>query len=130
MPTNRTLYTDSNPLQQVPFETKVKLLEEIDAYARSRDPRVRQVSVSLGGEWQAVQILRADGHRVGDIRPLVRLSVSVTVAQGDRMESGSHGAGGRRGYEMYIDAAHWHGAVDEALRQALDRKRQRLNSSH
>src|SRR3546814_16788071 len=104
MPTNRTLYTDSNPLQQVPFETKVKLLEEIDAYARSRDPRVRQVSVSLGGEWQAVQILRADGHRVGDIRPPVRLNVSVTVVQGDRLKSGPNGAGGRRCDEMYIDA--------------------------
>ncbi|MFN4088973.1 MAG: metalloprotease TldD [Alphaproteobacteria bacterium] len=118
-PTNRALYTDTNPLQQVPFETKVKLLAEIDAYARGRDPRVRQVSVSLGGEWQAVQILRGDGHRVGDIRPLVRINVSVTVAQGDRMESGSHGAGGRRGYETYIDPAHWQVAVDEALRQAV-----------
>src|SRR3546814_17314411 len=71
--TNRSLYGDANPIGAVPFEIKVKLLAEIDAYARAKDPRVRQVSASLGGEWQAVQILRAGGERAADIRPLVRL---------------------------------------------------------
>ena len=118
-PTNRALYADIDPLQSVPFEQKVKLLAEIDAYARGRDPRVRQVAASLYGEWQAVQILRPDGQRVGDLRPLVRINVSVTVADGDRMESGSHGAGGRVGYDLYVDPARWRAQVDEALRQAL-----------
>ena len=77
--TNRHLYTDANPLHAVPFEAKVKLLAEIDAYARAKDPRVRQVSVSLAGSWQAVMIRRADGETVQDIRPLVRLNVSVVV---------------------------------------------------
>src|SRR3546814_19164765 len=66
--TNRSLYGDANPIGAVPFEIKVKLLAEIDAYARAKDPRVRQVSASLGGEWQAVQILRAgrsEERRVG-----------------------------------------------------------------
>ncbi|HLY57573.1 MAG TPA: DNA gyrase modulator, partial [Stellaceae bacterium] len=69
--TNASLYTDANPLNAVPFETKVRLLAEMDSYARGRDPRVRQVMCSLSGEWRAVQIVRPDGVRVGDIRPLV-----------------------------------------------------------
>jgi TldD protein len=117
--TNQSLYTDANPLSQVDFSAKTKLLTEIDAYARSKDPRVRQVSASLHGVWQAVQILRPDGTRVADIRPLVRLNVSIVVGDGDRMETGSSGAGGRIAYERYFDPAQWRGQVDEALRQAL-----------
>ncbi|WP_114393971.1 metalloprotease TldD [Oleisolibacter albus] len=117
--TNRQLYASDNPLTLVPFEAKVKLLAEIDAYARARDPRIRQVSASLAGEWQAVQIVRADGTRVADIRPLVRLNVSVVVGEGDRMESGSYGGGGRRTYQEFLDPAVWQGYVDEALRGAL-----------
>lgn len=117
--TNRSLYTDLNPLSAVPFEVKVKLLAEIDAYARGRDPRVRQVSASLAGEWRAVQIIRADGARFADIRPLVRLNVSIVAGQGERMESGSSGTGGRTAYDLYLDPARWRAEVDEALRQAL-----------
>ncbi|MGH6618397.1 MAG: metalloprotease TldD [Alphaproteobacteria bacterium] len=118
-PTNRSLYTDENPLGENPFESKVKLLAEIDAYARRKDSRVKQVSASLSGEWQAVQILRPDGSRVADVRPLVRLNVSIVCAEGDRMESGSHGVGGRTSYAAFIDPAAWQAQVDEALRQAL-----------
>ncbi len=117
--TNRRLYTDENPLGAVDFAAKTKLLAEIDAYARSKDPRVKQVMASLSGVWQAVQIIRADGRRVGDIRPLVRLNVSIVVGEGARMETGSHGAGGRVSYERYLDPAQWRAQVDEALRQAL-----------
>jgi len=117
--TNQSLYTEANPLSQIEFGEKVKLLSEIDAYARSRDPRIRQVTASLSGVWQAVEILRPDGSRVGDIRPLVRLNVSVVVGDGDRMETGSSGAGGRVEYQRYFDPAQWRAQVDEALRQAL-----------
>jgi TldD protein len=117
--TNRRLYEPINPLSDPGFEAKVALLAEIDAYARSRDPRVRQVMASISGEWQAVQILRAGGARVADIRPLVRLNVGVVVGEGDRQETGSHGSGGRLSYERFIDPAHWRASVDEALRQAL-----------
>ncbi|HEX6978082.1 MAG TPA: metalloprotease TldD [Alphaproteobacteria bacterium] len=117
--TNRQLYAADNPLGLMPFEDKVKLLAEIDAYARARDPRVRQVMVSLAGEWQAVQIVRGDGRRLGDIRPLVRLNVSIVVGDGDRQETGSFGTGGRFAYAQIVDPASWRGAVDEALRQAL-----------
>lgn len=117
--TNHHLYTDESPLKGVEFETKVKLLQDIDEYARKLDSRVRQVSASLFGEWQAVEIIRAGGHAVRDIRPLVRLNVSVVVGDGDRQETGSHGAGGRTGFDVYLQPDHWQGQVDEALRQAL-----------
>jgi len=116
--TNRMLYTNANPLTAVAFAEKTKLLMEIDAYARSRDPRVKQVMASLGGEWRAVEIIRADG-RTADVRPLVRLNVSVVVEENGRMEAGSSGAGGRVDYARYMDPTNWKRQIDEALRQAL-----------
>ena len=110
---------DTNPLGEAEFADKVTLLSEMDAYARGRDPRVRQVSVSLSGQWQAVQIIRPGGQRVCDVRPLVRLNVTVVVEKNGRMETGSHGVGGRVTYDRYLDPDNWKAAVDEALRQAL-----------
>lgn len=117
--TNAKLYTDENPLGSVTFEEKVKLLQEIDAYARDKDPRVRQVSCSISGEWQSVEIIRAGGLVQRDIRPLVRLQVSLVVGDGDRQESGSHGVGGRTGFATYMTPEAWAAQTDEALRQAL-----------
>ena len=117
--TNARLYPDANPLALLDFAAKTKLLGEIDAFARGRDPRVKQVMASLFGEWQAVQILRADGTRVADIRPLVRLNVAVVVEQDGRRETGSHGMGGRFDYARIVAEPAWQGAVEEALRQAL-----------
>jgi len=117
--TNAHLYSDENPLGGQSFEEKVALLQEIDAYARAQDTRVRQVSASLSGEWQAVMILRADGQIVRDIRPLVRMNVSVVAGDGARQEAGSFGTGGRENYTRFMTSESWHGAVDEALRQAL-----------
>ena len=74
---------------------------------------------SLMGEWQAVQIVRADGSRTADLRPLVRLNVSVVVEQDGRRESGSYGTGGRFSYDRLVDPATWQAAVDTALHQAL-----------
>ena len=117
--TNARLYTDDDPLDAMPFEAKIKLLEEIDAYARGADSRVRQVSASLSGEHTQVEILRAGGQVIRDVRPLVRLNVSVTVGEGDRQESGSSGAGGRATYAAYVSPDAWAAQVDEALRMAL-----------
>ena len=117
--TNTRLYSDANPLNGGAFADRTAALARIDAYARSRDPRVKQVMASLHGEWQAVQIMRADGARVADLRPLVRLNVSVVVEQDGRRESGGHGAGGRFGYGQMLDDATLTAAVDEALRIAL-----------
>ena len=117
--TNVGLYGDENPLPCVDFADKVALLADMDAYARAKDERVSQVTASLSGNWQAVQILRPGGVRLGDIRPLVRLNVSVVCASGERMETGSHGAGGRVDYSRYLEPSTWQGFVDKALRQAL-----------
>ena len=117
--TNTGLYTERNPLGEVAFEDKVALLSEIDRYLREKDPRVAQVMASISGEWQAIQIIRPDGYRAADIRPLVRLNVSVVAQDGERMETGSFGAGGRTGYDMHFDPGTWRGYADEALRQAI-----------
>ena len=117
--TNQQLYTDTNPLPAVPFDVKVATLAEIDAYARAKDPRVKQVTASLAGSWQAIHIARPGGEAVADIRPLVRLNISIVVGDGVRMESGSYGTGGRVLYGEFLEPQRWQGAVDEALRQAL-----------
>ena len=117
--TNQSLYVDDNPLNQTPFENKINVLSKIDAYARGLDERIKQVSASLSGSWQAVNIIRSDGSCAADIRPLVRLNVSCIVGEGERMEAGSYGLGGREQYEKYINNETWKMAVEEALRQAL-----------
>ncbi|MBS1004134.1 metalloprotease TldD [Acetobacter thailandicus] len=117
--TNTRLYTDANPLGESDFAARSGLLSQIDAYARGKDSRVVQVMASLSGEWQAVQIIRADGSRVADLRPLVRLNVSVVAEQNGKRESGSHGLGGRYEINRLLEAETWQSAADEALRQAL-----------
>jgi TldD protein len=117
--TNTRLYTDADPLSAVPFAEKVKLLERIDAVARARDPRVVQVTASLAASWSHVEILRADGVRVKDVRPLVRLNVGIVTERNGRRESGSWGCGGRQLYDRLFDEAEWSRAIDLALAQAL-----------
>ncbi len=117
--TNARLYPDANPLDPVPFADKVALCQAIDAAARARDPRIVQVSASLVGSWSVVEIIRADGFVATDVRPLVRLSVSIVVEDAGRRESGSFGIGGRRPYADLIDPATWNRAIDRALAQAL-----------
>ncbi|HZK99627.1 MAG TPA: metalloprotease TldD [Caulobacteraceae bacterium] len=117
--TNARLYGADDPLESPGFAEKVALLQEIDAFARARDPRVAQVMASLAGERRVVEILRADGRLIRDIRPLCRVNVSITVEKDGRRENGSSGAGGRAGFEAWITPESWRDQVDEALRQAL-----------
>ncbi|MBS9719775.1 metalloprotease TldD [Tianweitania sp. BSSL-BM11] len=117
--TNRKLYGDDNPLIEPAFADKAKLLQEIDAFVRAEDARVRQVTASLVASWQQIEILRADGRLVHDIRPLVRMNISVVVGEGDRQESGSYGIGGRKGFGAFIADDSWRFGAKEALRQAL-----------
>src|SRR4051812_23672894 len=117
--TNVRLYGDENPLDAPGFEAKVKLLAEIDAYVRDKDPRVRQVSVSLGASWQVGEILPPGGESYRDIRPLVRGNGSGGAGPGDRQESGSRGYGGREGYARFIETKAWREAADGAIREAM-----------
>ena len=117
--TNRHLYTEDSPLDLVPFAEKVALLEKIDAVARAKDPRVAQVSASLSATWSVIDIIRPDGFAARDIRPLVRLNVSIVAEQNGRRETGSFGFGGRYLYDTLFDEGRWLNAVDEAVRQAV-----------
>ena len=117
--TNRHLYTDADPLDLMPFADKVNLCQTIDAAARARDGRVVQVSVGLSGSWSVVEVVRPDGFVATDVRPLVRLNVSIVVEQNGRRETGSFGIGGRYLYERLVGPDVWNRAIDEALAQAL-----------
>eukprot|EP01030_Chromulinospumella_sphaerica_P018866 gene18866-18740_t len=117
--TNIRLYGEDNPVASPGFSEKVALLQEIDAFARARDSRIVQVTASMAGERRIVEILRADGRLVRDVRPLSRVNVQVVVEKDGRRETGTSGAGGRAGFETWITPESWQGQVDEALRQAL-----------
>lgn len=119
-----SLYKEINPIAEIEFTQKLKVLQEIDAYIRQKNAFVKQVSVSLAGGMQVVKIYRpqlSDSSEldVQDIRPLVRLNISVMVEKNGRMERGSYGFGGRKSYSSYIEESAWKKAADEALRQAL-----------
>ena len=117
--TNKKHYSNINPLSDFTTEQKTKLLKSIDEYARKLDKRVKQVSASLHGEWQAVHILRKGGYHCGDIRPLVRLNISVTIDNGKIMETGLSGMGGRKNYEDFFNDKTWKKQTKDALRQAI-----------
>jgi len=116
--TNRHLYTDADPMADATFAAKIDILREIDAYARAADPRVVQVTASLGASLQEVEILRPEGLRLSDIRPMARLNVSVILDQDGRRESGGMGGGGRYGLAGLMEPAMWKPMVDEAIRIA------------
>ncbi|MGR3492092.1 MAG: metalloprotease TldD [Shimia sp.] len=116
--TNERLYAEIDPLSSAPFPVKVDLLREIDAYARDLDPAVVQVSASLAASVQEVEILRPDGERYSDYRPMARMNVSVIVERDGRRESGGMGGGGRYGMDGLMSADHWKPLVKEALRIA------------
>jgi TldD protein len=117
--TNAKLYGEDDVVSSPGFADKVALLQEIDAFARARDPRIVQVMASLAGERRTIEILRADGRLIRDVRPLVRVNVQVTVEKDGRRENGSSGAGGRASFETWISPSSWQDQVDEALRMAL-----------
>jgi TldD protein len=97
----------------------VDLLRQVDAYARSLDPRVSQVMVSLAASHETILVAAADGSLAGDVRPLVRLSVTVIAEQDGRREQGSDGGGGRFDYRQLLRDEGWRTFADEAVRQAL-----------
>jgi TldD protein len=113
------LYSDSNPLTSMKEEDKVALLKQLDQYARQKDPRVKQVMISLSGQYDVVMVMNSDGVLAADIRPLVNLSVRVVVEQKGRRERGTGGGGARCGYEWFTDDSVALSYVDKAVNQAL-----------
>ena len=114
------LYPALNPLDSATAQDKIELLKRVDAQARRKDPRVKQVIAGLSGSCATVLVASSDGVIAGDIRPLVRLNVTVIVEDRGRREKGGAGGGGRCGYDYLLDneevAA---GYIDEAVSQAL-----------
>ncbi len=113
------LYAPSNPLVSLADEQKVRLLEEVEAEARKLDPRVKQVMASVAAVHEVVMVARSDGVLAADVRPLVRLNVTVIVEQNGRREQGVSGGGGRLNYEYFFDKETALGYAREAVRQAL-----------
>jgi TldD protein len=114
----RSLYPGMDPIATLDSTAKVKLLESVEQLARAKDPRVVQVMAGLAGEYDVVLVARADGTLAADVRPLVRLSVTVIAEQAGRREMGSSGGGGRFGL-AYFDEAMIRRYVDEAVDAAL-----------
>jgi len=100
----RALYLPNDPLASLDATAKVKLLERVEKMARAKDPRVVQVMAGLAGEYDVVLVVRSDGVLAADIRPLVRVSVTVIAEQNGRREMGSSGGGGRFSYDYFSDA--------------------------
>jgi TldD protein len=115
---SRSLYNGVDPISTLDSTAKVKLLERTEQFARSRDPRVAQVMAGLASEYDVVLVARADGTIAADVRPLVRLSVTVIAEQNGRREMGSGGGGGRFGL-AYFDDERIQGYVNDAVKAAL-----------
>jgi TldD protein len=113
------LYAAQDPLDSIPAAQKIALLQKVDVLARKKDPRVTQVFASLAGSYTTVLVAAMDGTFTADIRPLVRLNVSVIVEENGRREKGGAGGGGRFGYEYFLDDGMVKQYVNEAVDQAL-----------
>ncbi|MFS2263200.1 metalloprotease TldD [Vibrio vulnificus] len=120
---NQRYYAAVNPLAEWEKQQKTELLKSLDAYIRTKEPLIKEVSISLSGVHEQMLVAATDGTYAGDIRPLVRLSISVLAEKGERRERGSAGGGGRFGYDFFLGdengaqrAFHF---ADEAIRMAL-----------
>lgn len=114
----QALYTPEDPIFSLKTEEKIQLLEKIEQKARTKDPRVVQVMASLTGEFDVILVAKGNGKLVADIRPLVRVSISVIVEQNGRRETANAGGGGRLNYKMFTDEV-INGWVDHAVNSAL-----------
>ena len=115
---SRLLYPALDPIATLDSTQKVALLEKVERMARARDPRIVQVMAGLAAEYDVVLVARADGTRAADVRPLVRLSITVIAEHNGRREVGSGGGGGRFGLGYFQDAQ-LESYVDQAVNAAL-----------
>ena len=112
---SNALYTYDNPLRAIDFKAKLDLLQKIDAYTRSLDPRIKHVYLTLNGSWKIVHLITKDGRNLADIRPLVQLNIQVIMEENGRQESGGHGCGARDLYEFLFVDEYWQAQVYEAI---------------
>ena len=116
---NSKMYSDINPIEEKPFNEKISILKSVDDYLRKKDSLIKQVSASISGEYQEIEIIKSDSQSFQDIRPLIRFNVTVMVEKNGRRETGSYGTGGRMNYDDYIANNDWKKVCDEAYRQAM-----------
>ena len=114
---NTALYRNEDPIASLDAVAKVRLLERLEGFARAEDPRVKQVMAHIAGTWEVVLVARADGHMAADVRPLVRVSVTVIMEEKGKREQGHSGGGGRFDYGYFSDDVLHHYAR-EAVHQA------------
>ena len=114
------MYKDQNPIALVNFKSKIKLLEEINNYARNLNKNVKQVSITLAGNFQTIEIMKEQFNTFFDSRPLVRLNVNVSIEKNGKIENGSYGVGGRHMYDVLFDEKTWRNAVNNAYNQAKE----------
>ncbi len=119
VPTPQVLYGMADPLRSIADKEKIALLRKLDLEARRIDPRIKQVVVSLSGVHEIILIAASDGTFSADIRPLVRLNVTVIAEEKGRREQGSSGGGGRFGYQRFLEGDLALNYAREAVRQAL-----------
>lgn len=112
----KLLYGVDDPLKSVPDADKIALLRQLDAEARRLDQRVRQVIASISGAYEIILIVGSDGTFVPDVRPLVRVNVTVTAEENGRREQASSGGGGRMGYQSFFEADKGLSFAREAVR--------------
>ena len=123
-PPSSRLYRGDDPLASLEDTAKVKLLERLEAMARAEDPRVSQVMAHIVGSWEVIMVARSDGHLAADVRPLVRVSVTVIMDDKGRREQGSGGGGGRFDYAYFTDQR-----LQEYARAAVHQARVNLDAS-
>ena len=116
---NEKLYEPQNPINDFKLDEKIKILEKINNYARKLDPAVKEVSVSLNGNYQNVEIFKKAGVSLFDSRPLVRLNVNISVEKKGKIETGSFGMGGRYSYNKLLTDKNWITSINKAYNQAL-----------
>ena len=115
---NLSLYSDTNPISQLNLKKKINFLNIVNTYARKISKTIKQVSISLNGSFQNVEITKVNGDFYYDARPLVRLNISISVEKKGKVETGSFGMGGRYMYDKLLVDKSWKCAVDSAYNQA------------
>ena len=114
----KKMYTDENPFSNILLSNKIELLKKIDEYARQSNEKIKQVSVSLNASMQEIVLFKQEEDIIRDIRPMVRINISVIVEENGRRESGSSGGGGRFNLEEIMKEKIWKDHVNEAIRIA------------
>ena len=115
---NKRYYENINPIEQKTLNSKIKILNSVNEYLRSKDSNVKQVTANFNGEQKSIEIIRSGGETLTDVRPLIRFNVSVMLEKNGRKETGVYGIGGRQSYDSYLKEDNWKNVCDEALRIA------------